>query len=178
MGLCRSEAELLMTTLGKTTDGSTTSTASTAKAVASVATATADGVLATGAARVWVASGSVPVQLGVWADSSGSPGALLALSDSVSISATANTETPFTFSGANQIAIVNGVAYWIGPTWALPGVVMTWARDAVAVGQVKSVNAQAPNPFGTASDLNGPLAAYVNHFPAVSAEDGAFFEFF
>jgi hypothetical protein len=167
-----------MTTLGKTTDGGSTSTATTAKAIASVATATADGVLATGAARIWAAAGTVSVQLGVWADSSGSPGALLALSDAVSVGTTADTEVPFTFSGANLIAIVNGVAYWIGPTWALPGTTMTWSRDAVGVGNAKTVNSQAPNPFGTTSDLNGPIDAYVNHFPAVSAEDGAFFEFF
>lgn len=167
-----------MATLGKTTDGSSTSTATTAKAIVSTATAGSDGVLASGAARLWVASGSVSVQLGVWADSSGAPGALLALSDALAVTQTTESELAFTFSGANQIVIVNGVPYWIGPTWALPGVTMTWSRDAVGVGNAKTVNSQAPNPFGTTSDLNGPIDAYLNYFPAVSAEDGAFFEFF
>jgi hypothetical protein len=118
------------------------------------------------------------VQLAVWADSSALPGALLALSDSLSVDTTVDTERAFAFSGANLINIVNAVDYWLGFTWALPGTTMTWSRDNLGVGNVKTVNSQAPNPFGTATDLNGPLDVYINHFPAVSAEDGAFFEFF
>jgi hypothetical protein len=92
-----------------------------------------------------------------------------------------NSETAvaFTFTGGNQINIVNGTDYFIGPTWADPGSTnITWSRDGTA-SQTQQVNTNAPNPFGTpGSALSGPIDAYVEFFPAAATDDGAFFEFF
>jgi hypothetical protein len=52
----------------------------------------------------------------LWANSSGSPGTLLATSDAISAStlSTSYGLITFTFSGANRVALPTGVSYWIG----------------------------------------------------------------
>ena len=165
-----------MATLGKTSNGTGQSSSSANKTVVSLFTADANGVLASGAARLWVDAGSASVQLVVYADSAGAPGALLALSDSESISNTSETEIAFDFSGADQIDIDNGTSYWLGFTWADPGTnAITWSRDATA-SQAQQNSSNAADPFGSPTALSGPIDVYVNHFP--STNKGGFFALF
>jgi hypothetical protein len=155
-------------TVGKATDGSSSSASSTDKIAVSADTAGNTGTLISGAARVWLsASGTSNTKMVVYADSSGAPGALLAQSDQVAVTQTANAEVSYTFSGANQITITNGVVYWIGVFWQDPGTPsINLSRDATAslrqeVSGAGVVYPTAPNPFGTPTAQSGPMTAYI-----------------
>jgi hypothetical protein len=151
-----------MTTLGKTTTGTTTTSSSGNKTVVSPATASASGTLATGQFRVLITSGTGDLNLVVYADSGGSPGALLAVSDTLTISNTTMAWNVFTFSGANQISITNATTYQVGASWADPGAAsFTYERDNTA-SQRNEQTTHNPSPFGTPSlTSGGPVAAYV-----------------
>jgi hypothetical protein len=158
------------TQLGKTSDGASSSASSGNKTVVSSATASASGNVTAGHARLWVDTGTASVQMVVYADSSGAPGALLGLSDSVTVSNTAEQQIDFTFSGAQQAAITSGVTYWIGFTWADPGTNnISWSRAATA-SSAQQNSLVAGNPFGTpGTALSGPIDAFVD---VVSAGGG------
>jgi hypothetical protein len=163
-----------MTTLGKTTTGTTTNTSSGNKAVVSPATASGSGTLTAGHFRVSISAGTADVNLVVYADSGGSPGALLAVSDTLTISNTALAWNDFTFSGANQISISNGVTYHVGGSWADPGATsFTYERDNTASQRFEQTS-HNPDPFGTPSlNSGGPVAAYVEFSAGASATPGA-----
>ena len=63
MGLPGGTAEFLMSTLGKTSDGTSISNSSAAKVVVSQATATSAGKVTAGHARLWVDSGTATIQM-------------------------------------------------------------------------------------------------------------------
>lgn len=162
-----------MTTLGKTTTGTNTNTSSGNKAVASPATASGSGTLTAGHFRVSISAGTADVNLVVYADSSGSPGALLAVSDTLTISNTALAWNDFTFSGANQISISDTVTYHVGASWADPGATsFTYERDNTA-SQRNEQTTHNPDPFGTPSlTSGGPVAVYLEFSAGASASAG------
>jgi hypothetical protein len=158
------------TNVGKTTNGTGTSASTANKTVVSKFTASASGTLDNGHARLWVSSGSAPVEMIVYADSSGVPGALLAKSGTVSVTNTAEADKAFAFTGANRVAITSGTAYWVGFTWADPGTPsVSWSRDATA-SQAQQNSSHAASTFGAATALSGPIDAYVTL--AVSGSTG------
>lgn len=155
-----------MATFGKTTDGSTNSASSATRVWVSTATPSETGTVTTGHARIWLsASGSASTKFVIYADSSGSPGALLAESDVLSVTATTEGERSFTFSGANTIQVVSGTPYWIGVAWEDPGTPsLTVSRDGTAGGRYEQSFTwpTLPNPYGTPTANNtGPIDAYV-----------------
>ena len=166
-----------MTALGKTTNGTGESFSSAAKTVVSKHTASATENIISGAARLWVDTGTASVRMCVYADSAGDPGALVSISDAEIISNTTEAEIPFTFPGTD--GVVNGSDYHIGFTWPDPGTNnIYWSRDTTA-SQAKQNSSDAADPFGTpGSALSGPVDAYVTTSTAAPADSGAFFEFF
>src|SRR5690242_14384326 len=77
-----------VTQLGNTMDSASTSASSANKTVVSKATASVNGTITAGHARLWVDAGTASVKMCVYADSSGTPGSLLALSDALTLSNT------------------------------------------------------------------------------------------
>jgi hypothetical protein len=150
-------------TVGQTANNAASSSSSSDKTVLSKFTAGASGTLTAGHARLSLsATGSASTALVVYADSAGVPGARLAQSSLVSVTATTETLVNFVFTGANQVAITNGTAYWIGPAWTDPGTIsVAYSRNSTAT-QVLSVNAFAPTAFGTGAASSGPVDAYID----------------
>lgn len=167
-----------MTTLGKTTDGASVSTSSTNKTIVCKVTAVGNGVLASGVGRIWVDTGAASASQVVYADSAGAVGALLAQSASAALG-NSEANVSFTYSGGNQINIIDAVDYWIGFTWPDPGTSnINWSRDGTA-SQTQQINSLSPNPFGTpGTPLAGPIDCYIEHFPAGPVDYGDFFDFF
>lgn len=169
-----------MPTFGKTSDGTVNSASSVPKLFVSTASPASSGVVVDGRARVWMSSaGTVATKFVIYADSAGSPAALLAESDIVSLSTTSESEITFPFSGANLISITNGTSYWIGVAWDEPGTPsVTFSRDNTASQrqeQVISAWPTIPTPFGTPSATNsGPIDAYVNYNLAATGTNQRF----
>lgn len=148
--------------LGNTADDASSSSSSGNKTTVSKFTAAASGTVTVGHARLWVDSGTASVQMCVYADSSGAPGALLALSNALTISNTTEAVNDFTFAGAQQASITSGTDYWIGHTWPDPGTNnIFWSRAGTA-SSAQQINTNAPNPFGTPTAASGPIDAYVD----------------
>jgi hypothetical protein len=149
-------------TLGKLTDGASSSASSSNKTAVSLHTATDTGTLTGGHARIWISAGSTNTKCVVYADSAGAPGALLAESDVVVLSATAEAEVDYTFSGAEQITITSGTPYWIGMTWQDPGAPsVSLSRDGTASGRQENNNYLA-DPFGAPTAQTGPVDVYID----------------
>lgn len=163
-----------MASFGKSTTGSNTNTSSGNKAVVSPATPASSGTVTAGHFRINIDSGSGNVDLVIYADSSGAPGALLATSDAVSVTNTTMAWVDFTFSGANQISVVSGTQYWVGASWADPGTpTFTYERDNTA-SQRDEQTTHDPNPFGTPSlTSGGPIAVYIDYTTASNADVSA-----
>src|SRR5690606_42135413 len=68
-----------------------------------------------------VDSGSTTVRFVIYSDTAGDPDALLAQSDSITLSGTSMQAREFTFSGAQRISLTEGTDYWIGLSWQDPG---------------------------------------------------------
>jgi hypothetical protein len=149
-------------TLGKTDAGSSSSASSTNKTAVSLVTATADGTLTEGHAHAWLDSaGTTNTKVVVYADTAGAPGSLLAESDVVALTITADAVTDYVFSGANAIDITNGTDYWVGLAWQDPGTPsLNLGRDATASAR-QEVNSYAPDPFGVPTAQSGPVAVWV-----------------
>jgi hypothetical protein len=150
-------------TLGQTANNSFSSTSSSDKTVLSKFTAGATGTLTGGHARLSLsAAGSASTCLTVYADASGVPGARLAQSSLVAVTATAETLYNYVFTGASQVTITNGTSYWIGPSWQDPGTItIAYSRNSTA-SQVQAVNSFAPTTFGTGTASSGPVDAYID----------------
>lgn len=152
-----------VTQLGKTTDGATSSSSSANKTVVSKVTASVSGTVTAGHSRLWIDTGTASVEMVVYSDSGGSPGSLLGLSDTVTVSNTTEAQKDFTFSGVQQAAITAGTDYWIGFTWPDPGTNnISWSRDSTA-SQAQQNALHAATTFGTpGTALSGPIDAYVD----------------
>lgn len=166
-------------TFGKTFDGASSSASSADKTAVSSAAPSTDGVVTQGHARVWLsATGSTTVNCVIYADSAGAPGALLATSDSVTLTATTEAQVDFTFSGANQINITASTTYWIGASWQDPGTPsVNLSRDSTASGRQESAS-YLPNPFGTPTALTGPVDVFITYELPSTGDTGGFFAFF
>jgi hypothetical protein len=150
-------------TVGQTANNAASSSSSSDKTVLSKFTAGATGTLSAGHARLSIsATGSASSALVVYADSAGVPGARLAQSGLVTVTSTTETLVNYTFTGADRIAVTNGTAYWIGPSWQDPGTInVVYSRNSTAT-QVQAVNAFAPATFGTGTASSGPVDAYID----------------
>jgi hypothetical protein len=148
--------------VGNTANGTGASSSTANKTVVSKFTAGSGGTLDAGHARLWVDAGTASIELVVYADSSGVPGALLAKSNTVAVSNTAEADKTFAFSGTQRIALVSGTAYWIGFTWADPGTnTISWSRGTTT-SQAQQNALHAASAFGTpGTALSGPIDAYV-----------------
>lgn len=148
--------------LGKTTDGASSSGSTSAKTVVSKITSSVNGSITGAGARLWVDTGTASVRFCVYSDSSGNPTSLIALSDPVTVSNTAEALKLFTFAAAQRASITPGTDYWIGFTWPDPGTnTISWSRDGT-VGQAVQSNSNAPAPFGTpVTGFSGPIDAYI-----------------
>lgn len=168
-----------MPTFGKTFDGATFSGSSANKTAVSAAVPASSGTVTQGSARVWLsATGSTTVNCVIYADSSGAPGALLATSDSVTLTAVAEAQVDFAFSGGNQIGVAAGTTYWIGASWQDPGTPsLNLSRDSTAAGR-QEASAYLPNPFGTPTALTGPVDVFITYNLPGSGNTGAFLAFF
>lgn len=168
------------TTLGKTTNGTSSSASSADKTAVSSATATASGTLNAGHARVWLsAAGAATTKMVVYANSSGAPGARLASSDPVVVTATAEALVDYTFSGADRVGLSTGTTYWVGVAWVDPDpsgatVSLTISRDATTAGRQES-SAYAPATFGTPTAQTGPIDAYVDIVSGTGGSAGGAF---
>lgn len=151
-----------MPSFGKLTDGAGSSASTANKAAVSSATAPESGVVVAGHMRMWIASGSTTTAMVIYADSSGVPGALLATSDTLTLSNTSEQQVDYTFSGAQQIAIVIGVLYWIGVSWQAAAGSINVSRDSTAASRYES-GSYLPNPFGTPTSLSGPIDAFIDY---------------
>lgn len=164
-----------MATFGYTGASSASSPSSTNKTAVNQASPSQNGIASTATANLSMTAGSTTVSFCIYADSAGAPGALLAQSDPVTVSATVETAVAFTFTGANKIQLVAGTNYWIGPAWQDPGTPSINIFRGTG-GSRDEVSAYAPNPFGTpTTGLAGPLVAYVTYDTAtpVPATDSA-----
>jgi hypothetical protein len=161
-------------TFGKTTDGGSQSTSSATRVWVSQATPSTTGIVTTGHARIWLsAAATIDTKFAIYADNgSGEPGALLAESDVLTLTATTEGERVFTFSGAAQITVSAGVPYWIGPAWQDPdpsgsaiSVVVSWAGAAGGRREQALTWPTLPNPYGTPTSTtgSGPIDAYVTY---------------
>lgn len=154
-------------TLGKTTDGISTSLSSAPRIWVSQASPTATGMLISGVARLSLdAAGSTPVRLTIWADASGEPGALLAQSDEVLLTNTAEQAIVFPFSGANRITVSSGTNYWVGAAWADPGtpsVVISRDNTAALRREQSWTYPALPSTYGTPlASATGPIDVFLN----------------
>lgn len=179
MGRRGDAAELLVPTLGKTDDGSSSSTSSANRTQVSPATPGSSGKVVSGGARIWMdTAGSTNTKLVIYADSAGAPGAKLAESDVVNISSTTESEVAYTFSGGNQIDVVSGTPYWVGVAFQDPGTpAVRYSRDGTASGRLENT-AYAPDPYGSGTPGTGTIDAYITYNLPVDSDGGAFFEFF
>jgi len=157
------------TNLGSTASSGSSSASSADKTAVSTFTAAAGGTVTTGVTRCSMSSGSTTARMVVYANSSGVPGALLAQSDAKVISNTTVSGQTFTFSGANQITIVNGTVYWVGLSWQDPGSPSLNLFRGGTGSARQEASAFLPNPFGTPTAQSGPVDAYV----VVTASGGA-----
>ena len=154
-------------TTGKIDDSASSSASSTDKLAVTQASPTATGKVTAGHARVWLSSaGSTNTKLLIYADSAGAPGALLAVSDQLAVSATTEAVRDYVFSGGNQITVTQGVNYWVGIGWDDPGTPsLTFSRDVNANQRLEQTGfayPTFPDPFGTPSgSFSGPIDVWV-----------------
>ena len=163
--------------LGRNVGGADTTLSSADKMAASSFIAPAAGTLTSGHFRAWLsASGSTLSKMVVYADSGGAPGARLAISDEITITATAEGVRDYVFSGANQISVVAGTTYWVGAAWDDPGTPsLTYSRDGQSGKRVESTATYGtpPNPFGTISGtFTGPVDAWCDVVSGTGAGTG------
>lgn len=145
--------------------GNNSSSSADAK-IATPITAVGSGTLRELHARLYVGgSGSTVAKPVIYSDNSGSPDALLAEGDELSITNNTEQELTFTFTGAAQIDITAGTDYWIGVHYQDPGTEsLFWSRgttSSVANKENETYSDGASDPWGTGSALTGPLDIFV-----------------
>lgn len=152
-----------VTQLGNTTDGTGSSSSSANKTVVSKTSSSVNGTVTNGHARLWVDSGTASARMVVYSDSSGVPGTLLGLSDTITVSNTTEALKDFTFTGVQQAAVSIGTDYWIGFTWADPGTNSIFWSRGTTTSQAQQNSLNAASSFGTpGTALSGPIDAYVD----------------
>lgn len=160
-------------TVGKETDGASSTASSATKITVSTATPAFSGTLTGGHSRVWLSvAGSSRTKLVVYSDSAGAPGTLLATSDEVTVTATAEAVVNYIFSGVNRITLTSGTPIWLGLMWEDPGTPsVTHSRDSTASTRwERSASAaptwtypSAPSSFGTPEGpFSGPSDVWLD----------------
>jgi len=162
-----------MATFGQTGDnaGSSTSSADSNlvnKAADAESTPASNGTLVAVHARVWLsAAGSSLVKGVIWSDT----GHVLATGDEVMLTATAEADQTFPFSGANAIALTAGTKYAYGILFQDPGAInFTWSRQATAGASWKNSDTYADgpqDPLGSGT-VAGPVDMYVEYTPSAA----------
>src|SRR5690606_41495771 len=104
-----------------------------------------------------VDSGSTTVRFVIYSDTAGDPDALLAQSDSITLSGTSMQAREFTFSGAQRITLTEGTDYWIGLSWQDPGSasVRYWRGANNSDGRLETRH-YLPDPLNAFGAPRGP----------------------
>lgn len=137
------------------------------------ATPASSGTVTAGSGRVRITSaGSTKAKVIIYSDSGGEPNAPLAVSDEVTVDWTSSTDTSFPFSGANQISVTGGTAYWIGFMFDDPGTPSFEMKrnNTSNVVRYKGITyPTAPNPLSADGSSNGPLNVVITYTEAASS---------
>src|SRR3990167_6995396 len=157
-----------MATFGKTTDGSSMITGIGAAKFVSTASPSSSGIATKLTARLDLsAAGSVPAKGVIYSDNAGSPDALLATSDEVTVTNTTEQAIDLPFSGANQLTVSSGTNYWIGIHWSsFPSHNYGISMDSTSSGNKTNNDTYSDgpsDPFGARNTGTGILDCYVTY---------------
>ena len=163
-----------MATFGKTDDGASESSWTIDRVCLSSGSPASSGTATKLTARIRIdAAGSCKVKGIIYADTAGAPSALLAESDEVTISNTAEAAVDLPLSGLNQIAVVSGTTYWIGYANEDPGSINFVQSRANTAGQQLRANDTysdgVANPYSPTGSANGPIDCFVTYSEAGGA---------
>lgn len=155
-----------MPTFGKTTDGTAETSSSVDKKKVNPQTASSNGIAISISIRGRVTVENTVIKGIIYADNAGVPGALLAVSDEITINSTTAQWWTGNLSGANQINITNGTTYQIGFIQKDPGTGFFAIRrdgtSGVCPQNADTYSDGPSDPFGTdAGSEAGPIAVYV-----------------
>lgn len=174
-----------MATFGKNADGTNVQTFSGDRIYLSTATPATSGTVTGGGGRIRATSAATfGSRMVIFADNGGTPngGALLAVSDELTVNWTTSTDSVWTFSGANQISITAGTPYWIGFWSDDPGTPSYEYKRDNNVG-VNHFAADAypgtgtpTTPFVSGGTANGPLNCYITYTESGGTVNSNFFE--
>ena len=161
-------------TFGKTTDGASSSNSATERKVVSRATPATSGTVSSATFRIWLGSaGSGNSSAVIYSSVSDAPSALLAVGDTVAFTNTSEGAVTSNFTGVNAISVVAGTQYWIGyRTGDTSGIAVHQSRDDTGGQQCRdndTFSDGAEDPFGTCSQANGPIDAFVTYTEPVAA---------
>lgn len=152
-------------TFGKTTDGAGSTSSAVDRKKVSSAVPSSSGTATSISVRGAMATTTCVIKGVIYADSSGAPGALLAVSDEITVNSTTVQEWVGNFSGANRINIVSGTTYWIGWIQQAPGFAIR--RDSTASTALTNTDTYSDgptDPFGAGpTGESGPVAVYVTY---------------
>lgn len=152
---------------GKTSNGGGEVGTSADRLRVSSQTLTENGILADSRVRMRVDSGSADVKAVIYADSGGSPGSLVAVSDEETISNTTEAEITFSYSGAYEDLPLPAGTYWIGVHTEDPGAGNVYiSRDSTASGNATATSSYASGPpttFPAVTTQTGIIDAYINY---------------
>lgn len=156
-----------MATFGKTTNGASQSQSSTDRKKVSSAVPSSSGTATSITIRGRITAESTVIKGVIYADSGGAPGALLAVSNEITVNSTTEQEWTGALAGANQITITSGTTYWIGWHQQDPGSgFFEISRDGTS-GQSQTntdTYSDGPSdPFGVPSAEAGPVDVYVTY---------------
>src|SRR3990167_1846810 len=148
-----------MATFGKTTDGSSMITGIGAAKFVSTASPSSSGIATKLTARLDLsAAGSVPAKGVIYSDNAGSPDALLATSDEVTVTNTTEQAIDLPFTGTN---------HWIGIHWSsFPSHNYGISMDSTSSGNKTNNDTYSDgpsDPFGARNTGTGILDCYVTY---------------
>lgn len=157
-----------MALFGKDTDGASTNSSSVDRKAASSFTPRTGGVVQSMTFRCWLdAAGTSNMKGFIYSDLNGSPDTLLAVTDEIAVTATAEQANTANFTGANQITITANKPYWLGYIWSdpsTPNVVRSQDGTANQQASLAETYSTGPNAaWGTVTLVSGPLDVYVTY---------------
>lgn len=155
-------------TCGQTSNNASSQNNSSDRKVLSACTPASSGTVISGVARVNLdAAGSSVAHLVIYSDNAGEPDALLAVSDDLAITNTTEEAITFTFTGVNQISVVNGTQYWEGIHYTDPGVPSMQVSRANTANLLRSgsdtYSNGSANPCSCAVVSNGAADIYFTY---------------
>lgn len=165
-------------TFGKLTDGASSSNSTNERKTVSRATPATSGTVTSATFRIWLGgTESANASAVIYSDSSDAPSALLAVGDTVAFTNTAEDAITSNFTGVNAISVVAGTQYWVGYRTGDNGsVAVHQSRDGTGGQQCRdndTFSDGAEDPFGSCSQADGPIDAYVTYVePATPVAGG------